>query len=167
MSSNLEYVLIEWSKVCLLNIVRWWPLIKIEVVGEYVGVKKRFDFDTFLDKCREVFVKEKTAYKVVLILDDVLNYDLDCSNLIVSQSAINCRSVKEFVILSWTLLDLIFVEEWEFFAEILYKIILEEICHWSGIKWQDRDHIWAIEFKECFVEDWRIWLIIYNVYNLR
>jgi hypothetical protein len=70
---------------------------------------------TFLDKCWEILQEQETGDVVVLILDDVLNYDLNSSDLIISKSAINSRSVEEILVFRWSLLNLISVEKRVFF----------------------------------------------------
>ena len=48
---------------------------------------------------------------------------------------------------------------------MIIKLILEEECHGSGVKGENRYHIGSIKFQATLVEDGWVWLIIDNVNN--
>jgi len=54
-----------------------WPLIKIELESEYVGLNEVGKLKSFLQQLSEVVLEEERAHKVVLVLDDVLDHGCD------------------------------------------------------------------------------------------
>ena len=54
-----------------------WPLIKIKLESEDISLDKVGKLKSFFQKLSEVVLEEERAYKVVLVLDDVLDHGSD------------------------------------------------------------------------------------------
>lgn len=72
-----------------------WPSIEIKLQVEDVRFKNALDFDIFLNQDLQILEEQEAGYIVVLILDNVINDDVDCPNLIVLKSNINTIGVEE------------------------------------------------------------------------
>jgi hypothetical protein len=77
----------------------------------------------FLEESGEIPSEQVAGRVVVLVLDDVFDNDLTCTHLIISKSIINGTSVKVFTIFQITLLNLVFVDNWEIRREELFEFI--------------------------------------------
>ena len=84
MLSEVKQIFIVWSQELFIVEMSGWPLIKIELIIENLWIQKFFHFNTFFKQCGEIFNKEKTADKIVLVCNNIFQNALDCSNLIVS-----------------------------------------------------------------------------------
>lgn len=51
-----------------------WPLIKIKLESEDISLDEVGKLKSFFQKLSEVVLEEERAYKVVLVLDDVLDH---------------------------------------------------------------------------------------------
>lgn len=54
-----------------------WPLIKIELESEDVGLNEIGKLKSLLQQLSEVVLEEERAHKVVLVLDDILDHCRD------------------------------------------------------------------------------------------
>ena len=115
----------------LVNMVSW-PSIEIKLQVEDVRFKNALDFDIFLNQDLQILEEQEAGYIVVLILDNVINDDVDCPNLIVLKSNINTIGVEEARTIF--LLKLVLVDDREFFIEVLSVVRAQESCHHLTIK---------------------------------
>jgi hypothetical protein len=52
-------------------------------------VQQVLDFDAFLQQDGEILLEQKARNKVILVLDDILNYNLHSPDLVISKCAVN------------------------------------------------------------------------------
>lgn len=99
--------------------MRAWPLIVVKRVTEDLALEESSHFDSLFKQKREVFQEQVGRSVIVLVLHDVIN---DCrarTNLVVSESLVDCVSVVKLAVLNLTFLDFVLVKDGEFFAEEL------------------------------------------------
>lgn len=66
-----------------------WPLLVVKSVAEDVRVEQISDLYSFLDYGDQVVFEEVRIYVGVLMLDNVVDYLLDCPDLVVLDRSIN------------------------------------------------------------------------------
>lgn len=66
-----------------------WPLIKIELESEDVGLNEVGQLKSLLQQLSEVVLEKERADKVVLVLDDVLDHGSNGRYLVGPQSAVD------------------------------------------------------------------------------
>lgn len=110
-----------------------WPLIVIELELEDLTVEKTAYQDAFVDEDVYIFQKEKRAYVGVLILDDVFDDVAHCSDLVVFQSAVDCRSVEKlFIVVRF--LNFVFVKNRILSLEELLMFFTKKLFHGPTIE---------------------------------
>lgn len=157
MVSYLEYWVVVWSQVLLVVNVDRGPLVIIELVSEDFAIEERTQEYALLHQILEVFQKQERWHEVVLVLHDVVNDGDYCTNLVVSEGAIDGRPVEELVSVVW-ILNFVLVEHGEVALEVLLVLFIKKFLHGPTIEWQDGDHVGSIQLKEGLVKDSRLWL---------
>lgn len=99
--------------------------------------------NTFFYESSKIIAEKELWNESVLIFNDVVDDNLDGTDLIVSQSVIDCRSIIELILIV-SLANLILIEQWEFFLEILIEIITEDVFHGPWVETEDTHHVGTI-----------------------
>jgi hypothetical protein len=86
LSPNVKDGIIVWPVVGLIVNVSRWPLVEIKLEAEEVTLQKASHLNTFFDQVLEIIEEQETRNKIVLVLVDVLNDDLDGTDLVILQS---------------------------------------------------------------------------------
>jgi hypothetical protein len=87
-------------------------------------------------------LEEEGAAVGILIADDVVQNDLDGSDLVTLQSIVNCRPVE--ILTFHTFFNLIFIKHWEIAAEIVAEFLLQQILNRLALEAEDANHVGTI-----------------------
>ena len=89
--------------------------------------------DPFFENRCQILQKEERTGVIILVFDAVIDYQLDCLDLVVSECIVDGRSVVEFPLLTFqiflsgqllTFWNLIFVKEWEFAVKVIVELFI-------------------------------------------
>lgn len=122
---------------------------------EELALQKPCHLNSLLEQLVEVIQEKETGDKVILILHHVFNDDLNSTNLVVSQRAVNGRTIEELILVI-SLHDLVLVEHWEVRVEEFGELVIQDVFHRSTIEAENGGHIGTIKLEETLVEDLRI-----------
>ena len=124
--SQLKYGVIVGSQVRLGVLVDAGPLIKAELHIVYLTLKQVLDMNSLINDFFQVLLKKEGRRVNVLILDNVLNYKLDSTDLVVFDCTINSRPIEIPVI---RFLYFVFIKQWVLAGEMLVEFLLEHVLH--------------------------------------
>ena len=142
--SQIEDAIVERPDVLDRIGVRRRPLIVVELVLEDFTVEKRTYQNTFLNQNVNILQEQEGADVVILVLDDVLNDIPHCSNLIVLQGTINCRSVEKLTFVV-RFLDFVFVKDRKLGLEHLLMLVAQELLHGATVEGEDTYHVGTVK----------------------
>lgn len=155
---NVEDGAVVPSDLSAVVIVYAGPVIKLELHIEYITVQKFPQLYALLQDLRQSFQKQEGGREVVLVVDDVLNHQVKRSNLIVLKSHPEGRPIEVvvddlfrvlfFIADDVAFLDLVFVEERELTAKVLFELVAQKVLHGPTVKGENGDHVGAIEFQK-------------------
>lgn len=125
------------------------PLFVFELHVEYSALEKSFDLNPLLKNEMHILLEKEGRCVDVLVLYQVVDDEVNSSDLIVSKCIVNCRSVKVLIITSLsslikisdffilddvTLLDLILIKEWEVAPKMLCKQLRQQVLHGPALE---------------------------------
>ena len=102
------------------------------------------NIDSFFHHVGQVLAEQVTGYEVVLVLADIIYHEIDCFDLIILQSIVDCCVVKVtlFLVSLWNLCS---INHRVFRIKKFWVIITQKVLHRSTIKRQYWNHIRSVQ----------------------
>lgn len=113
--SHVEETLVVWSDALSGITILSWPLIIVKLELKNLGLEQCLHANSLVDELYQVVVEQVGVGVVVLVLNDVVNHEVNCSDLIVLKGLVNGR-----------LAVLVLVEHWEICLEVFFVFVAEQ-----------------------------------------